>query len=80
MSTRIYSRLLSFLSELEAKKIAYTLDHVRDEAVMTTVAIPGERWEVEFLDDGSVEVERFVSTGELKGEELLETLFACYAE
>ena len=27
------------------------------------VAVPGERWEVEFLDDGSVEAEVFKSDG-----------------
>lgn len=41
---------------------------------MVTVNIPGERWEVEFFDDGNVEVERFVSTGVVDGAALLDTL------
>jgi len=45
---------------------------------MVTVALPGERCEVEFLDDGSVDVERFVSSGELGGEALLNKLLAAH--
>ena len=76
MSEKPYKRLLSFLSNLEEKKIAYSLNHVRDEAVMVEIAVPGERWEVEFLSDGSIDVERFVSTGELYGEEALSELIS----
>jgi hypothetical protein len=80
MSDATYQRLLSFLSSLDERKIAYSLNHVREEAVMVEVAVPGERWEVEFLADGSVDVERFVSTGDLCGEETLQELFALYAD
>jgi hypothetical protein len=47
---------------------------------MVTVAVPGERWEIEFLDDGSVEVERFVSAGTIEDARALDDLFAVYAE
>jgi hypothetical protein len=47
---------------------------------MVLVAVPGERWEVEFLDDGSVEVERFISNGEICGEEALHELWTTYAD
>ena len=47
---------------------------------MVTVAVPGERWEVEFLNDGSVEVEKFVSNGEIGGEEALGELFSRYSD
>ncbi len=47
---------------------------------MITVAVPGERWEIEFLSDGSVEVEKFISNGEIAGEESLNELFARYSE
>ena len=42
-------------------------------------AAPGERWEIEFLEDGSVEVERFISGGQICGEEVLTELFARYS-
>lgn len=80
MSDGTYQRLLSFLSSLDEKKIAYSLSHPRDEAAMVEVAAPGERWEVEFLTDGTVDVERFVSTGDICGEEALNELFTQYAE
>ena len=50
MSTRTQSALspaLAFLGRLEAAGVAYRLD-VRD-ALMVSLAIPGERQEVEFL-------------------------------
>ena len=47
---------------------------------MIEVALPGERWEIEFLADGSVDVERFVSTGTLCGPEALDELFSVYAD
>ena len=54
--------------------------HYRDNALMVTVGVPGERWETEFLDDGSVEVETFISDGEIYGEHILQTLFERYAD
>jgi hypothetical protein len=68
------SPALAFLGRLEAAGIDYHLHHVRD-ALMVSLAIPGERWEVEFLDDGSVEVEKFRSRGDIEGEDALESLF-----
>lgn len=73
------SKALSFLQELESHRIAYELDHVRD-ALMVKVAIPGERWEVEFFADGNVEIERFISTGDLYNEEWITKLFAAYSD
>jgi hypothetical protein len=35
---------------------------------MVEVATPGKRWEVEFMDDGSVEVEVFQSDGTISDE------------
>ena len=79
MSDLIYGRLLSFLSRLEESKIAYSLNHVRDDAIMVEIAVPGQRWEVEFLADGTVDVERFASTGSLCGEDALAELFTVHA-
>jgi hypothetical protein len=47
---------------------------------MVCVTVPGERWEIEFLGDGSVEIERFISNGEICGEEAFAELFARYAD
>jgi len=47
------SRLASFLEELREATIHFTVRSVRPQAIMVNVNVPGERWEVEFLDDGS---------------------------
>ncbi|NEP58838.1 MAG: hypothetical protein F6K31_17765, partial [Symploca sp. SIO2G7] len=75
MKNNVFNKLVSFLQKLDQQGMSYTLGHHREEAVMVTVAVPGERWEVEFLSDGSVEVEKFISNGEIVGEELLSELF-----
>jgi hypothetical protein len=67
-------KLIEFLNKLEDVKIYYKLDKVR-EAIMVEIAVPGERWEVEFMEDNMVQVERFKSNGEIKDESELEILF-----
>ncbi|MEH1903022.1 hypothetical protein [Nostoc sp.] len=80
MKNHGFGKLVTFLNQLEQEKISYTLAHHRDETIMINVAVAGERWEVEFFEDGSVEVERFVSSGEINGEEVFTELFAMYSE
>lgn len=80
MKSNVFDKLIAFLNDLEQKEISYTLAHHRDEAMMVIVAVPGERWEVEFLSDGSVEVEKFISSGEIYGEDVLKELFTRYSE
>lgn len=72
-------KLIEFLNKLEDSKIFYKLDKVRD-AIMVEIAVPGERWEVEFMDDNTVEVERYKSDGNLKDESELEVLFSDFAD
>ena len=67
--------ILEFLEKLEEKKIYYKLNKVRD-AIMVEIAIPGERWEVEFFADGNIEVEKFISQGEIYDESEFKTLFS----
>lgn len=71
----VFGKLLLFLEELERSGIHYTLAHHRDESIMVIAAVPGERWEIEFLTDGTVEVERFISSGEIYDEDALDELF-----
>ena len=54
--------LFDFLDQLESRKIYFTLSRIRD-SVLVEVSGPGERWEVEFFADGSVQVEKFKSEG-----------------
>ncbi len=66
--------LIEFLERLENENIYYRLNKVRD-SVMTEIAVPGERWEVEFFADGHIEIEKFRSDGEILDETALDTLF-----
>ncbi len=43
---------------------------------MAQFALPGERWEVEFLAGGTVEVERFPSDGTIADEAALEEIWS----
>jgi len=36
--------------------------------MMVSVAVPGERWEIEFFDDGSIQAEQFTTEGEIYDE------------
>ncbi|NDJ77560.1 MAG: hypothetical protein GYB65_15010 [Chloroflexi bacterium] len=60
-------KLIGFLFRLREERIYFTLEQTR-EAIMVQVVIPGERWEVEFFADGHVELERFISPGEIEDE------------
>lgn len=55
--------LNDFLNELDERKLYYRVGKVRREAIMVEVAVPGQRWEIEFMDDGSIEIEKFISAG-----------------
>ncbi len=54
-------KLLNFIGELSNRNIFYRLSSIRPEAIMVEIAVPGERWEVEFFADGHVEVETFLA-------------------
>jgi hypothetical protein len=80
MSEHPFRKLTTFLKQLEEARIHYALACHREDAIMVLVTVPGERWEVEFLGDGSIEVERFLSNGEICGEEVLHELWTRYAD
>lgn len=74
-----FKKLLFFLQRLDDAKLRYKLDHVRD-AIMISVTVPDERWEVEFFEDGLIEVERFISTGTMENEDMIEQLFIRFGD
>src|SRR5271170_1570692 len=76
-----FSRFLAFLERLDAARIRhYSLAHTRDNAIMVCVVSPGTYWEIEFLEDGDVEVERYVSTGKIEDEDALTGLFDAFSD
>jgi hypothetical protein len=75
-----FDKLLGFLRRLEDAKIHYEVASHRYDAVSVLVTVPGQRWEVDFLADGDIEVERFVSDGQIDDESALQELFDKFAE
>ena len=74
-----FRQLLALVNRLQQEKIAYKLRHSRDDALMVQVNVPGQRWEIEFVDYGDevqIEVERFSSDGTIVDETAIEELFA----
>ncbi len=41
--------LIDFLNKLELSNIFNKLNKVRDDAIMVEIAVPDQRWEVEFM-------------------------------
>ena len=80
MSSHPFRQLMAFLKHLEQAHMHYMLASHREEAIMVLVTVPGERWEIEFFSDGAVEVERFLSNGEIGGKEALHELLTRYAD
>lgn len=70
-----FDKLLKFLAELKEAKIAYSLRHSRDDAIMVSINVPGYRWEVEFLEEGEIEIEVLTSDGKIFDETKLKELF-----
>ncbi len=78
-----FRQFLGLLERLREAKIAYKLRQSRDDALMIDVNVPGQRWEIEFVDYGDevhVEIERFVSNGHIDDESALEELFAKFSD
>jgi len=73
-----FRALLALMNRLEEARIAFKMRHSREDAVMIQVNVPGERWEIEFVDYGDevhLEIERFRSNGVIDDESVLEELF-----
>lgn len=80
MKANQFSRLLAFLERLDQAKISYSMRHSRDDALMIVAFAPGEYWEIEFLEDGDIDIERYRSNGHIDDESVLEELFASWSE
>ena len=72
--------LNEFLNKLDESKIVYHLDKIREESIMVGIAVPGQRWEVEFMVNGNIEVEKFISTGEIFDKRELDILFKDFSK
>ena len=73
------NNLIDFLSKLEAKKIYFKLSKIRD-SILVEVSVPGQRWEIEFMEDGSIEIEKFISDGTIYNHNEIEILFRDFSD
>jgi hypothetical protein len=71
---------ITFLNKLEENSVFYKLNKIRNEAIMVEVAVPGQRWEIEFLEDGTVDIEKFISDKDMYDVNELETLFKEFSD
>ena len=70
---------VQFLEMLDNRNIYYKLNKVRD-SIMVEVAVPGQRWEIEFISNGSIEIEKFLSDGEIYGYGEIKKMFEDFSE
>lgn len=69
------STLTDLLDRLDEEEIRYTVESLREGAIMVTACVEGERWEIELMADGDMEIEIFKSNGDIYGDDMLEELF-----
>jgi hypothetical protein len=59
-----FTALSDFLAQLSSASISFTLTHCHDDAIMVLVAVPGERWEVEFFAGENRDAASYCSAGD----------------
>ena len=72
--------LTNLIRQLEAAQIHFELARYRDDSVSIRATVPGERWEIDVLDDGTIDFERFVSTAMICDETDLAVFIQKYSE
>ena len=61
--------LYNLLKKLEDAHIHFTLARHREDTVLVTITIVGERVEVDVFDDGHMEVSRFPGSEDIVGDQ-----------
>lgn len=62
--------LLSFLNFLKSKGVWYIIQHLREDAIMVSITVFGERIEIEFFKD-HIEYSRFKGTEDVEEDQKL---------
>jgi hypothetical protein len=80
----VFDNLIDFLDKLSQSKIHYNLSYHLPQAISVLITVPGERWEVDFHQDGEIQIEAFRAytdvVSEKEGEALLEDLFRRFSD
>lgn len=59
--------LFDLLKRLEAARLHFTLSRHRNDSILVSVAVVGERIEVDVFDDGHMEISRFKGSEAVEG-------------
>ncbi|KLU63937.1 hypothetical protein DEAC_c41660 [Desulfosporosinus acididurans] len=65
----------NFLNDLKENKIHFRLNKIRSESITIEVAVPRQRWEIDFMEDGTINIEKFFSDGTIYADDELKLLF-----
>ena len=79
MKSETIKDLTDFLTRLKDASIYYELSDPTG-AIMVEITVPGERWEVEFHEDGQIGVEVFKSRGPIEGPVAIDELFRRFSD
>lgn len=75
-----FAKLMEIIRDLEAARIHFRVTHHRYDGITIEAVVPGERWEIDVLEDGGVDFERFVSAGGVTGEAEMKQSVARWTE
>src|SRR5581483_9929737 len=64
-----FAKLMEIIRSLKAARIHFEVRYHRYDGITIEANLPGERWEIDVLEDGDVDFERFVTAGGVHGEE-----------
>ena len=73
-------KLLALSDQLKAANIHHEITRYREDGVSIIANVPGERWEIDVLEDGEVVVEVYKSQGGCRGEEALKDLLERHSD
>lgn len=79
-STNPLKKLLALSDQLKDAGIQHDVTRYREDGVSIIAAVPGERWEIDVLDDGEVVVEVYKSQGGCRGEEAIKDLIERHSD
>jgi hypothetical protein len=69
--------LFDLLGKLDHAKVAYALSRHRQESVLVSITVIGQRIEIDVFEDGHMEVSRFVGSEDIEGgSELIDSILA----
>jgi hypothetical protein len=76
----IIHSILNVVDRLNEAKIYWILRCTRADAISIDIAVPGQRWEIDFLSDGTIDIEIFRSDGSIFDDSKLSELFEQFSD